>query len=341
MGSQGRTTTAIATYHVTTSTLSSFAKANTQAAKIANSTIVATDISANNSCTQRYFEVPPWALVRKAKKSIAGIPMNAKKAPKTGPADWSTGLPPQLIYLRSVRDRKPALPRELRVLPDHLEPGPNRPADEEAPVHVLQDHAQLEVRQHGVEVQPAQVPPALLLVPHRRLFPRRKPVQPDLRRHERVQPHVHIDELLADLPPLTLVEPPLDLIRIDGNEPIHILHDVKRRVVHGGILAQRDRLRRRESRRRKRRQYPKLAPHIVRRRLHVRKRRPPQHPRLPVARKPVRYVRPPVPDHAPRQRIDRLDLVPKPRQHTLEIETGRAIAHSESLQRRPKCRSGS
>ena len=168
-----------------------------------------------------------------------------------------------------------------------------------------------------------------------------EPFQPDLRRHERVQPHEHIDELLADLPPLSLVEPPLDLIRIDGNEPIHILHDVKRRVVHGGILAQRDRLRRRESRRRKRRQYPKLAPHIVRRRLHVRKRRPPQHPRLPVARKPVRYVRPPVPDHAPRQRIDRLDLVPKPRQHALEIETGRAIAHSESLQRRPKCRSGS
>src|SRR5438093_6140861 len=152
MGSQGRTTTAIATYHVTTSTLSSFAKANTQAAKIANSTIVATDISANNSCTQRYFEVPPWALVRKAKKSIAGIPMNAKKAPKTGPADWSIGLPPQLIYLRSVRDCQPALPQELTVLPDHLEPRPDCPGCLEPPWHVLQAHGHLGLCPVSVEV---------------------------------------------------------------------------------------------------------------------------------------------------------------------------------------------
>src|SRR2546428_4055594 len=133
----------IAMCHVIYGTLSSCDKAITEAAKIANSTIVATYISANNSCTERYCDVPTWALVRKAKKSIAGIPMNAKKAPKTGPADWSIGLPPQLIYLRSVRDRQPALPQEPRVLPDHLEPRPACPARQEAPVHVLPVTAQL------------------------------------------------------------------------------------------------------------------------------------------------------------------------------------------------------
>ena len=83
----------------------------------------------------------------------------------------------------------------------------------------------------------------------------------------------HIDELLAYLAPLRLIEPPLHLIRVDRDEPVHVLHDVERRIVDRDVVAQRDRLRRWKPRRRQGRQDPELAPHVVSSRLHVRERR--------------------------------------------------------------------
>src|SRR2546422_186025 len=69
----------------------------------------------------------------------------------------SHGLPTQRCDRRRVGGGEAALAEKLGVLADQLEAGADGAAAEEALVHVLQDDAELEVGEDGVEVELREV----------------------------------------------------------------------------------------------------------------------------------------------------------------------------------------
>ena len=120
-----------------------------------------------------------------------------------------------------------------------------------------------------------------------------------------------------------------ELGRRAQDHAVDLLHHVEGRVVHGVVVAERERARNRHVGVGERGEHGVLARHVVRGRQHVAERRTAQHPLVRVVADRVREVRATARDQRRVQRrVGRaLDVRREPRPQSFEIDTGRSLRH--------------